>query len=111
MFWSRFRKDFADQNFYRNRLRITYPFKVIKKNVRLFVFDEGFYSFKNNRWSRNRFATSMGIEPTKWLNAEFYYARQNDHYTGNLNIFFMFFTVQLEHWGVFKQKNNEKRLN
>jgi hypothetical protein len=87
--WNRFIADAEDLHFYRNRLRITWPFKLGTSDTKIYAFDEGTYFFNRSKWSRNRLAIGFGYDIVRWFNIDVCYVLQRDTFNGRLNLFFI----------------------
>jgi Protein of unknown function (DUF2490) len=66
---------------YRNRLAIEHPLEAGHLRLRVFVYDEFFYDGLLEKWSRNRIAVGVTRRMAKFLSMDFFYLRQNDHYS------------------------------
>jgi len=97
LLWNRFRVKGEDFHFYRNRLRVTIPFKLRSNAAKIYVFDEASYFINRGRWSRNRLAFGFGYDVTNWLNADVSFVRESDVFNGKLNLLFIMGTIQLSH--------------
>lgn len=94
MLWNWIRKDAEDLYLYRNRLRLSLPFKLASLNGRIYTFDEVTFSFNRNEWSRNRLGVGFVYDVISRVNIDAFYARQNDTSSGGLNLFLIMGTIQ-----------------
>lgn len=94
MLWNRIRKDAEDLYLYRNRLRLSLPFKLASRNGRIYTFDEVTFSFNSNEWSRNRLGAGFVYDIISRVNIDAFYARQNDTSSGGLNLFLIMGTIR-----------------
>ena len=85
------------KNFYRNRLRVTYPFSFYSHIAKVYVFDEGYYFINKGQWSRNRSAAGVNYSLDRSVSLDLSYWRQSDHYSGDINLFFVQLTLNLFH--------------
>jgi len=85
------------KNFYRNRLRVTYPFSFCSHIAKVYVFDEGYFFINKGQWSRNRSAAGVNYNLDRSVSLDLSYWRQSDHYSGDINLFFVQLTLNLFH--------------
>lgn len=97
LIWNRFRNNAEDLHFYRNRLRVTWPLPWQAFPAKLYIFNEGFFFFNNGQWTRNRLAAGFTCDITRWFNADIFFLREHDKYSGKRNSLFVMGTIQLTH--------------
>lgn len=66
---------------YRNRFQVEHPLELGHLGLRLWVSDEIFYDGLLKAWSRNRIAAGVTRRMSHVLSMDFYYCRQNDHFS------------------------------
>lgn len=66
---------------YRNRFQVEHPLEVGRLGLRAWISDEVFYDGLLGTWSRNRLAAGVTRKMSRILSMDFYYCRQNDHYS------------------------------
>jgi len=93
MLWNWIRKDAADLYFYRNRLRLSWPFKLASRDGSLYTFDEASYSFNDSRWSRNRLGFGFAYNVITQINIDAFYARQHDAFTNSTHVLLIMATL------------------
>ncbi len=74
---------------YMNRLLIQHPIRLRTESVNVYLSDEVYYDGHLATWSRNRISAGIGKRINPHILMEFYYLRQNDHYSkpGDINVF------------------------
>ncbi len=84
---------------YMNRLLFQHPVRFHERRYFPYMSDEIYYDGHLATWSRNRFSAGVGKRINSHLLMEFYYLRQNDHYSrpGDINAFGISFKTQLPH--------------
>jgi hypothetical protein len=88
LFERRMRNSGLKSTRYRNRFQVEHPIGSKDWQLSLFVADEVFYDWTENRWVRNRFSIG-GIKVfNPHFTQELYYLRQNDGVSvpGDLNV-------------------------
>jgi len=103
MFQNVFDNRYQRRHYYRNRLRIGYPFQLFNNTIKPYVFDEGFYFFNQGLWSRNRLGVGCMYNFRQLLNLDLSYMYQADAFSGNTKMIFAQLTVLLPH-----KKDNRK---
>jgi Protein of unknown function (DUF2490) len=88
--------DAAKDHFYRNRMRLSFPFKVDSNSIKIYAYNEEYYFTNDGRWSRNRIGTGCGYDLTTRVNLDVSYVRQKDIFSGNLNLVFVMLTIQIK---------------
>jgi hypothetical protein len=66
---------------YRNRLLVQHPLAVRGRQVTLYASEEVYYDGQLSAWSRSRFTAGFNKRMSSRISVDFYYLRQNDHYT------------------------------
>lgn len=81
---------------YMNRFQVQHPLGLASRRFLGTVSDEVFYDGHLETWSRNRFYAGIGKWISPFILMEFYYLRQNDHYSrpGDINAFGVSFKSQ-----------------
>ena len=84
---------------YMNRLMIQHPVRLRTMSINAYLSDEVYYDGLLATWSRNRFSAGIGKRINPYILMEFYYLRQNDHYSkpGDINVFGINFKMQAIH--------------
>ena len=84
----RLRHPQADSTRCRNRLQIEYPIKLRGLNLQLFAYDEVFYDWAVNDWSRSGIAIGCSRKFNQHFTGDLFYIRQNDGYSrpGDLHV-------------------------
>lgn len=95
MLWNRIRTDNSPLHYYRNRFRVTWSFQLWATEAKLYGYDEGFYSFNNHSWSRNRLAAGTSYDVMRHTNIDITYIRQWDRTAGWLHLFFIMATWKI----------------
>lgn len=93
--WNRFRHKQDHLHFYRNRLRLAWPVLIGRSAGKLYIFDEGFYSFNLGKWNRNRWAMGYEHSVLAFLNLDMAFMRQKDNNGAVANLFLVMCTVKL----------------
>lgn len=76
MFEHRFRNNRADLNLYRNRVQVSYPLKLNKKELFApFVSEEGFYDLRAKTWFRNEFYAGITRRTNRRTTLDIAYVR------------------------------------
>ncbi|MBN3038094.1 MAG: DUF2490 domain-containing protein [Candidatus Omnitrophica bacterium] len=74
----------ADNSFrYRNKLTLTFPFKLTRFKIQPYVADEVFADFDVGEMNRNRLYCGFNLEPVEHLKIELYYLWQESKKSGN----------------------------
>lgn len=95
LLWNRFRSHAEDIHYYRNRLRLTLPIKVLSSfTIKPYLFNEAFYLPDRGRWSRNRIAAGVTCDITDRFNLDVSWLREQDYYSGRINWLFIMGTIQ-----------------
>jgi len=97
MFQNVFDNNGRRRHYYRNRLRVGYPFQLFKNPIKPYVFDEGYYFFNDGLWSRNRLGAGFIYTYKQLLSLDLSYMHQADAFSGNMNIVFAQLTLILPH--------------
>lgn len=81
---------------YMNRFLIQHPLQIEGHRISLLISDEIFHDGALGTWSRNRFSVGFDKQVSKNISLEFYYLRQNDHYSkpGDIHAFGINFKSQ-----------------
>jgi hypothetical protein len=74
---------------YMNRLQIAHPAVIGRQHLKLWIAEEVFYYGNVKAFSRNRISIGVSRCFNKRVAVDFYYLRQNDHYSrpGDINSF------------------------
>jgi hypothetical protein len=83
------------QYFYRNRVRLSFPFTLYSNAARVYLFDEGYYSLNKGLWSRNRAGGGVSYNFSKFINVDVSYLHQRDAFSGRINLIFVQLTLNL----------------
>ena len=84
-FEQRFREP-RNSNRYRTRVQLEWPFRLHDADYRLFCWDEVYYDWIPQAWSRNRFAAGGGKRVNSKLAIDLYYLKQNASFSRPRNI-------------------------
>lgn len=95
LIWNRFRQNQEDLHFYRNRLRVICPFKLVSRTIKLYAFDEVWLFMNDCRFTRNRLALGLAYDIIPSFNIDVFFAREHDERNGKTNLLFIMGTLQL----------------
>lgn len=95
MFLGIFPSQGQNQLYYRNRLRILSPTISESMKMRFYVFGEGYYSFKDHNFTRNRKGGGVVLDASKNIQFDVSYLHQEDRYLDNRSLIFFQITAKL----------------
>lgn len=84
-----------NQLYYRNRLRILSPTVSESMKMRLYAFGEGYYSFRDESFTRNRKGVGFIMEASKNILLDISYLHQEDRYLNDRSLIFFQITAKL----------------
>ena len=102
MYFHRFRNEFDDMSFYRNRIGVVHNTVLLQKQVSFFLHNEVYLSLNNGQFTRNRAVLGGDIKLLKWLTPQIMVMYQSDKATGNKILGWLVLTMPLENFGLFK---------